>query len=265
MKDVEELMAQTMSDLEDLREKSSVLRLQYAEKEEVIRRKILRLDQQWVIKRSSFKLHEYTDAMEKLQGGKKFVPVRITAKQAELCQKLHTIEVMEQELDRLKDQNVEILRLMSQQIKEQTQNKDQMELDFMNKLCSAEADLDSIKQNRNKHIEKSASSDLEEKRSTTTDTSSSDDSFSEVDEEPLNSDSDRSSSLFGAITSRLGSRFSFRSSSSSSSTKTGSVPVIKGTPTRNPSCSFSLPPPRSLSIRTCDRRALVDEMTSPTN
>lgn len=167
IEEIDGSIAQAVSDLEDLREKRAVKVFQYDEKEDIIRRKINKLEQRWIKRRSNFKLHDYTEAMEKINQRERLIPGMVISQQASVCRSLHLMEVLEQDLDRLKDQNTEIIRFTHEQIKRLQEDKDKVELEYLNKLCSEEAKLEDLKTKQTKLFEDTGC-ELLEKDSTST-------------------------------------------------------------------------------------------------
>lgn len=126
-------MAQVASDLEDLREKRAVRVFLYEQKELVLRQRMNKLDQRWIMRCGERKAHEYTEAMEKVQGKQKLIPSRVIRQQADLCKAFHQLEVLEQDVDHIKDRHRETIRVLHQQIKEMNEQKDELELTYLNK------------------------------------------------------------------------------------------------------------------------------------
>jgi hypothetical protein len=177
IQDLDQAIAQVASDLEDIREKRSVLRLQYGSKEDVLRAQKNKLDQRWIKRRNVAKPHEYAEFMEKMHNKTKLFPGIVVRQQADLCRALHQMEALEQELAGVKDLQVETLRVMYQQMKQLSEEKDRIELEYMNKLCTVEQELDEIRERRNNFISKIG---LEERESMST--ASTADEESEEDE-----------------------------------------------------------------------------------
>eukprot|EP00546_Thalassionema_frauenfeldii_P004872 CAMPEP_0178926584 /NCGR_PEP_ID=MMETSP0786-20121207/18629_1 /TAXON_ID=186022 /ORGANISM="Thalassionema frauenfeldii, Strain CCMP 1798" /LENGTH=197 /DNA_ID=CAMNT_0020601753 /DNA_START=9 /DNA_END=599 /DNA_ORIENTATION=- len=174
-------IAQVASDLEDLREKRAVKVFQYDEKEDVIHRKINKLEQRWIKRRSNFKLHDYTEAMEKVNQKERIIPGMVISQQASVCRSLHLIEALEQDLDRLKDQNVEIIRFVHEQIKLLQEEKDKVELEYLNKLCIKESEVEDIKAKQTKLCEEMGYELSEKSSACTALTTESDDDFEAMD------------------------------------------------------------------------------------
>mmetsp|Transcript_4493 Transcript_4493/g.6483 ORF Transcript_4493/g.6483 Transcript_4493/m.6483 type:complete len:259 (-) Transcript_4493:156-932(-) len=164
---IDGFIAQVASDLEDLREKRAVKVFQYDEKEDIIHRKINKLEQRWIKRRSNFKLHDYTEAMEKVNQKERLIPGMVINQQSSVCRSLHLMEVLEQDLDRLKDQNAEIIRFTQEQIIRLQEEKGKVEVAYLNKLCSKEAELEDVKEKQTKLFE-GMGYELSEKGSTST-------------------------------------------------------------------------------------------------
>jgi phage shock protein A len=263
--EIDATMAQVASDLEDLREKRAVLVFQYEQKELVLRQRMNKLDQRWIKRRSDRKPHEYTEAMEKVQGKQKLIPSRVIRQQADLCRSFHQLEVLEQDVDHIKDRHRETIRLLHQQIKEIHDQKDELELTYMNKLCTAEGELNEIRDQYSKFMVKQnlAWVEKEESMSFTVNTLDSldEEDSCEEDFEPV----DRSTTIMGGI------RTLMWGSSSRKGNNTAAVSTPAPAPAKTPekrrrACSkaFTPPPPRNNPrvIKTSDRQHMVEVLMS---
>jgi len=241
---LEVLIAQTASDLEDLREKRAVKLYQYGEKEDIIRLKINRLEQRWIKRRSNFKLRDYTDAMEKINRKRRLVPGMVISQQASVCRSLHLMEVLDQDLDLMKDQHLEIIRLIHEQIKLMQDEKDNMELVYLNKLCTKETECKDLKAKQAK-LEDKRQEWLEKISASTVSTTESYDE-GEVEVEPQSIQSNSFWSLFKRPQQHE---------------IIEPLPKIQRRKT-SIKTNFMALPPRSTEIKQCDRQRMIDYITS---
>lgn len=242
-------IAQVASDLEDLREKRAVKVFQYDEKEDVIHRKINKLEQRWIKRRSNFKLHDYTEAMEKVNQKERMIPGMVISQQASVCRSLHLIEVLEQDLDRLKDQNVEIIRFVHEQIKLLQEEKDKVELEYLNKLCTKESEVEDLKVKQTKLCEEMGYELSEKSSACTALTTESDDDF----EAPVTVDDRLTTRNIWKIFRRAEKQptpFPLTALKEHNGKKT----IIKA--------SFAAPPSRCRDIKQCDRQRIVKNIIS---
>lgn len=256
LEEIENTMAQVASDLEDLRERRAVRVFQYEQKEQVLHQRINKLDQRWIKRRSERKPHEYAEAMEKLQGKEKLIPSRVIRQQADLCRSFHLLEVLEQDVDRIKDQHVEIIIFLHQQIKEMHEEKDKLELDYMNKLCIAEGALNEVRENRGNLMRKQ-SFDWAEKEESTLATLEEDSGEEDFEPVPL----ERPTIMRGIRTMMWGSFR--RNKNAATPLQVSAAPATIKTQEkrrRKPSTAFAPPPPRNNSreMKTCDRQHMVE-------
>mmetsp|Transcript_18927 Transcript_18927/g.31331 ORF Transcript_18927/g.31331 Transcript_18927/m.31331 type:complete len:272 (-) Transcript_18927:186-1001(-) len=261
IQEIDETMAQVASDLEDLREKRAVMIFQYEQKEDVWHQRINKLDQRWIKRRSERKPHEYVDAMDKLQGKQKLIPSKVIRKQADLCKSFHMMEVLDQEVDRIKDQHGETICLLHEQIKEINDEKDKLELDYLNKLCAAEGELNEVRDQQGKFMRKHNMEWLEKEESM-----SAVDTLGTFDEDSGEEDSvsvsPEGTNIMRGIKTIMWGSF-HRIGSHATTTQTSAPTGLANTPEkrrRATSKLFTPPPPRknSREIKACDRQHMVD-------
>lgn len=258
VQDLDNAIAQVASDLEDIREKRSVLRLQYGSKEDLLRAEKNKLDQRWIRRRNVAKPHEYVEFMEKMHNKTKLFPGIVVRQQADLCRALHQMEAMEQELAGVKDLQVETLRVMYQQIKQMCDEKDRMELEYMNKLCTAEEELNEIRDRSNKFLSKIG---LEERESMST--ASTADEESEEDE-PVEPQRPPVLSGLRSMFSRTPSTNTFGNSRTASSKALGTSRESELTARRRYPTNQPFVPPPQLELRhigLVDRQRMIDLLT----
>lgn len=255
IEEIEEAMARASSDLEDLREKRGVRLYQYGAKEDILRQEINKLEQRWIKRRPALKPREYAEAVEKVQGKEQHIPGLVLRQQADLCQKLHLLETMEQEVERLKDQNADIICYLNEQIKEVNEENDKMELQFMNKLCFAEGELNEVKQNYSTFMQKMGLELCERASLSTVNTISSleDEGEDEVEQAPVETSS--------AIGRGIRSMFRLR--------RTAPSPALAAPATPNPSArrrsvskTFTSPTPRSKETQAFDRQRIMQAVAT---
>mmetsp|Transcript_20870 Transcript_20870/g.23841 ORF Transcript_20870/g.23841 Transcript_20870/m.23841 type:complete len:255 (-) Transcript_20870:295-1059(-) len=241
------LIAQTASDLEDLKEKRAVQLYQYGEKEDIIRIKINKLEQRWIKRRSNFKLRDYTNAMEKINRKRRLVPGMVISQQASVCRSLHLMEVLDQDLDLMKDQHLEIIRLMHEQIKLMQEEKDNMELQYLNKLCNKEKQCKELKAKQAK-LEDLRQEWLEKRSASTLSTTG---SYDEGEVEPQ---------IPNAEISLNGNLWSFFMRPQRHEVPAPPMKIQKRK--KSLKTKFTALPPRSSEIKQCDRKRMVDFITS---
>jgi hypothetical protein len=254
--EIDATMAQVASDLEDLREKRAVLVFQYEQKELVLRQRMNKLDQRWIKRRGERKPHEYTEAMEKVQGKEKLIPSTVIRQQADLCRAFHQLEVLEQDVDHVKAHLRETIRLLHQQIKEIHDQKDELELTYLNKLCTAEGELNEIRDQHRKCMVKQNLdwAEKEESMSTTVNTESLDEEDSgEEDFEPV----DRGTRIMGGIRGLMWGTLRKRNNVSTPAPASTKTPEKR----QRSNCKAFTPPPLPANprvIKTCDRQRMVE-------
>lgn len=253
IEEIEEAVARVASDLEDLREKRAVRLFQYGAKEDILCQEINKLEQRWIKRRPAFKPREYAEAIEKVQGKEQHIPGLVLRQQADLCQKFHLLETMEQEVDRLKDQNAEIIWYLNEQIKEANEENDKCELESMNKLCIAEAELNEVKEKYTCFMQKHGVDCCERSSLSTVNTISSLEDEGEEEVQPATTEGTT------AIGRGIRSMFRLRRNNAP-------VPAVPVTPTQSArrravSKTFTSPTPRSKESSSFDRQRIIALVT----
>lgn len=255
IEEIDEAVAQVASDLEDMREKRAVVRLQNDSKEDILRKKMNKLDQRLIKRRSLLKPHEYTEIMEKLQTKQKLVPGMVIRQQAELVRSLHLLEALEKELDHTKDQQMETYRILNFQIKQMHCETDMMELSLMNKLCIAEQELNTVKEQYTHFMQKIVGLELQQDSMSTTYSlcTLEDEDEDEEQQQPVKSPSPRF---------RLKSMF-FRSPQAKTPEKQSDAASRRRSSSSARQCFTSPPPREQRDIRQLtDRQRMLELLTS---
>lgn len=158
LSDLEESISLISSELEDERERRAVRLCQYSAIEDDLRRRYIHAEKSYIL--TSRHLHTgstrktgqqslpnsdclqssryYEQVMDRLQSKTKLFPGIVVRQQADLCRAMHRMELLEKELDHIKDWHVATIRILSQQQKEVLEEKQQMEMSYMNQICAAE-------------------------------------------------------------------------------------------------------------------------------
>jgi hypothetical protein len=152
-------ISRVSSELEDERERRAVRLCQYSTIEDDLRRRFLQAEKNYIL--TSRQLHTdckrraditqpvpaseslqssryYEQVMDRLQSKTKLFPGIVIRQQADLCRSLHRIELLHKELDHVRDWHMATIRILIQQQKELLEEKQLMEMNFLNKICAAE-------------------------------------------------------------------------------------------------------------------------------
>jgi hypothetical protein len=158
LSEVEDAISRVSSELEDERERRAVRLCQYSAIEDDLRRRFIHAEKSYILTSrhlytgsnrkttqqsipNSDSLQSsryYEQVMDRLQSKTKLFPGIVVRQQADLCRAMHRMELLEKELDHVKDWHVATIRILSQQQKVVLEEKQQMEMNFMNQICATE-------------------------------------------------------------------------------------------------------------------------------